>query len=111
MERAHRSLMDILSKKVQDNTHTWDLYLNQALVAIRFSENESAKHSPFFSLFQRAPIIPVHNLLQPRRRYNGENLIERGLEQAHKAFFSLCIVGENKITEDKLNMETVKGNT
>ena len=86
VERVHRSLMDILSKKVQENTHTWDLYLNQALAAIRFSENESTKHSPFFYLFQRDPIIPVHNLLQPRRRYYGEDIIERGLEQAHKAF-------------------------
>ena len=48
VERVHRSLMDILSKKVQENTHTWDLYLNQALAAIRFSENESTKQSPFF---------------------------------------------------------------
>ena len=78
--------MDILSKKVQDNMYTWDLHLNQALAAIRFSENESTKHSPFFYLFQRDPIIPVNNLLQPRRRYYGEDIIERGLEQTHKAF-------------------------
>ena len=78
--------MDILSKKVQDNMYTWDLHLNQALAAMRFSENESTKHSPFFYLFQRDPIIPVNNLLQPRRRYYGEDIIERGLEQTHKAF-------------------------
>ena len=39
----------------QENTHTWDLYLNQALAAIRFSENESTKHSPFFICFKEIP--------------------------------------------------------
>ena len=41
IERSHRALIDVISKKMQDNNHTWDLYLNQALAAIRFSINET----------------------------------------------------------------------
>ena len=70
----------------KDNNHTWDLYLNQALAAIRFSINETTKFSPFFLLFQRDPVFPIDNLLKPRRRYYGDDIIEKGLEQTHKAF-------------------------
>ena len=43
IERAHRTLHDILAKKVSENQETWDPYLNQALAAIRFNVNESSK--------------------------------------------------------------------
>ncbi|MCG8034487.1 MAG: DDE-type integrase/transposase/recombinase, partial [Candidatus Thiodiazotropha taylori] len=86
VERSHRTLLDVLSKKVKDNPYSWDLYLNQALAAIRFSENVSTKQSPFFYLFQRDPVLPIDNLLKPRRKYYGDDIIEKGLEQAHKAF-------------------------
>ena len=56
IEHFHRTLIDVLSKKIKDNPQDWDLYYNQALVAIRFSENESTKQSPFFYLFQRDPV-------------------------------------------------------
>ncbi|MEW8548463.1 MAG: reverse transcriptase domain-containing protein, partial [Candidatus Thiodiazotropha sp.] len=85
-ERSHRALMDVLSKKIQDSPHTWDLYLNQALAALRFSVNESTKLSPHFLLYQRDPVLPIHNLLKPRRRYYGDDIIEKGLEEAHKSF-------------------------
>ena len=85
-ERSHRALIDVISKKMQDNNHTWDLYLNQALAAIRFSISETTKFSPFFLLFQRDPVFPIDNLLKPRRRYYGDDIIEKGLEQTHKAF-------------------------
>ena len=29
-ERSHRTLLDVLSKKLQDNQESWDLYLSQA---------------------------------------------------------------------------------
>ena len=47
-ERSHRALMDVLSKKILNNPHTWDLYLNQALAALRFSVTESTKLVPHF---------------------------------------------------------------
>lgn len=38
-ERSHRIMLDIPSKKIEDNPFTWDVYLNQTLAAIRFSKN------------------------------------------------------------------------
>ena len=53
VERSHRTLHDVLAKKVADNQQTWDLFLNQALAAIRFNVSESSKFSPFFLLYNR----------------------------------------------------------
>ena len=78
--------MAVLSKKIKDNPHAWDLYLNQALAAVRFSENESTKQSPFFDLFQRDPVSPIDNLLKPRQKYYGDDITVKGLEQTHKTF-------------------------
>ena len=49
VERWHRSLHDILSKKLQRDGHAiLDLYLNQTLAAVRFSISEPTNKSPFF---------------------------------------------------------------
>lgn len=48
VERFHRTLHDVLSKRLAHNQETWDLHLNQALAAIRFNVSESSKFSPFY---------------------------------------------------------------
>ena len=53
VERFHKTLHDILAKKLSENQQTWDLYLNQALAAIRFNISVSSKFSPFFLLYNR----------------------------------------------------------
>ena len=70
----------------KNNPYSWDLYLNQVLAAIRFRENESTKQSTFFYLFQRDQVLPIDTLLRPRRKYYGDDIIEKGLKQSHKAF-------------------------
>ena len=69
VERFHRTLHDILAKKVADNPQTWDLNLNQALAAIRFNVSESSKFSLFFLLYNRDVVLPIDNLLDL-----GENI-------------------------------------
>ena len=86
VERFHRTLHDIMSKKVNDNLETWDIYLNQVLGAIRFNINDSTKFSPFYLLYNRDPVLPIDNILKPRRKYLGEEPHKIGLEQQHKAF-------------------------
>lgn len=86
VERFHRTLHDILSKRVNENQQTWDLYLNQALAAIRFNVSESSKFSPFFLLYNRDVVLPVDNLFKLRRKYQGEELHQIGLQEQHKAF-------------------------
>jgi len=66
-----------------------DVYLNQTLAAIRFNINESSKFSPFFLLYNRDVVLPVDNLLRPRRKYLGEDRHEIALEQQHEAFVAV----------------------
>ena len=68
VERFHRTLHDVLAKRVADDQQTWDLFLNQALAAIRFNISESSKFSPFFLLYNRNVVLPIDNILQPRRK-------------------------------------------
>ena len=86
VERFHRVLHDILAKKLKDNVNTWDLYLNQALAAIRFNVSTSSKFSPFFLLYNRDVVLPIDNILKPRRKYTGEDLHKIALEQQHNSF-------------------------
>jgi hypothetical protein len=86
IERYHRTLVNVISKKLTENPGTWDMFLNQALAAIRFGVNESTKHSPFQLLFNREVVFPIDNILKPRRKYMGEDPHKVALEQQHKAF-------------------------
>ena len=86
IERYHRTLVDVISKKLSTNEGTWDMFLNQALAAIRFGVNESTKASPFRLLFNREVVFPIDNVLRPRRKYQGEEPHKIALEQQHKAF-------------------------
>ena len=86
VERFHRTLHDVLSKKLKDIVQTWDLHLNQTLAAIRFNVSESTKFSPFFLLYARDVVLPLDNILKPRRKYMGEDMHQIALEQQHKAF-------------------------
>ncbi|CAC5412397.1 unnamed protein product [Mytilus coruscus] len=85
VERFHRTLHDVLSKLIEDHSTTWDLYLNQALAVIRFNINQSTQLSPFYALYNRDPVLPLDNILQPRRKYNGEEYHKIALQQ-HKSF-------------------------
>ena len=86
VERFHRTLHDILAKKVADNQQTWDLHLGQTLAALRFNVNESTQFTPFYLLYNRDVVLPVDNILKPRRKYVGEDYHEIVLQEQHKAF-------------------------
>lgn len=89
VERFHRTLHDILAKKLTENQQVWDTHLNQALAAIRFSISESSRFSPYFLLFNRDVVLPVDNLMKPRRKYQGEELHQIALQEQHKTFQSV----------------------
>jgi len=86
VERFHRFLGDVLSKLTEGDRHNWDLYLTQALAAVRFSMCETTKFSPYYMLFGRDVVLPVDNLLKPRRKYMGEDHHRLIIEQQHKTF-------------------------
>ena len=69
-----------------DKVQTWDLYLNQALAAIKFNVSESSKFSPYFLIYNRDPLLPINNILKPRRKYYVDQEHQIALEQQHKSF-------------------------
>jgi transposase InsO family protein len=108
IERYHRVLVDIMSKKLKDNLNTWDIHLNQTLAAIRFSVSDASKFSPFFLLFNRDVVLPLDNILKPRRKYTGEDLHQIALEQQHKAFLQ---VHQNLKASRRRHMKHANKNT
>ena len=77
---------DIFSMLIDDNLNRWDIYLNQALAAVRFNISESSKFSPYFLLYNRDVVLPLDNLLRSRRKYQGEETYKIVLEHQHKTF-------------------------
>ena len=51
-----------------------------------FNINKSTKFSPFYLLYNHDPVLPIDNILKPRRRYLGEEPHKIGLEQQCKSF-------------------------
>jgi len=86
IERFHRSLHDVLAKKLQNNLQTWDLYLNQVVAAIRFTVNETTKLSPFYMVFGRSPVMPLDTILKPRAKYVGTEPYKIAIQEQHRAF-------------------------
>jgi len=84
VERFRSTMHDVMAKKIQEDVQTWDLYLNQTLVAIHISE--STISSPFFLLYNRDVVLPLDTILISRRRYTGEDLHKIALQQQHKSF-------------------------
>ena len=85
-ERTHRVLNDVLSKYIQGEPTTWDQKLNQSLAALRFHISESSKFSPFQLVYNRDVVLPVDNIMKPRRKYMGEDAHQVALENQHKVF-------------------------
>eukprot|EP00745_Piridium_sociabile_P008697 TRINITY_DN158_c0_g1_i1.p1 TRINITY_DN158_c0_g1~~TRINITY_DN158_c0_g1_i1.p1 ORF type:complete len:1374 (-),score=188.80 TRINITY_DN158_c0_g1_i1:1054-5175(-) len=86
VERFHRTLHDALAKLARGNLEMWDVYLEQVLSAVRVSVSETTGHSPFFLLYARDPVLPIDNILRPRRKYMGEDFHKTVLENQHKTF-------------------------
>ena len=86
VERFHRTLHDILAKRLEDGPTTWDLHLNQVLAAIRFNVSEATEYTPYYLLYGRDVVLPIDNLLKPRQKYHGEDMHQISLQEQHKAF-------------------------
>lgn len=86
VERLHRTMHDILAKKVGSNEQSWDLYINQMLAAIRFHVSESTNFSPYYLLYNRDVVLPLDNILRPRRLYYGDEHHAIALQEMHRTF-------------------------
>ena len=85
-ERFHRCMNEMIQKQISEEQALWDQVLNPCLGAYRVSKNESTKHTPFFIMYGRDPILPVDTLLQPRPKYLGEDYVPTAFERLHEAY-------------------------
>ena len=86
VERSHKTLNDLLAKKIEDNVDTWDVHITSALWAHRTNVSVTTKKSPFFLLYNRLPLLPLDNLLLPRKHYQGEEYHLQVIENMHRNF-------------------------
>ena len=69
VERLHRTMNEILAKKIGDNERSLDLFINQMPATLRFNVSESTKFSPFYLVHDRNVIFPLDNTLKPHQLY------------------------------------------
>ena len=86
VEGLNHVLNDVIAKVVNSNQGDWDEHLSAALSAIRTSVNDSSRHSPFFLLYGRDPVLPMDTLLKPKIKYLGEDHLAIKLERMHRAY-------------------------
>ena len=65
VERANRTMLEILRKYVGANQRDWDVKLPLVLMAIRATPHESTGVSPFELMTGRQMTLPLHLLYQP----------------------------------------------
>jgi hypothetical protein len=53
VERANRTLADIISCYVKDNPHTWTYFLDVAVFVYNIAVNSSTGYSPFYLMYGR----------------------------------------------------------
>ncbi|XP_063895318.1 uncharacterized protein LOC135118122 [Helicoverpa armigera] len=58
LERSHATLKEYLRPFVNENAHTWDLYLNTAMFSYNSNVHSTTNYSPFELLFGFKPHIP-----------------------------------------------------
>jgi len=92
----------------------WPSYLPGFCGALNASKHSVSKHSPFYTVFHREPVLPIHSLLKPRGIFYGDDdTLPKYLENMHKAYYlvrkNLKLQHEkNKLYYDKkFNVEPV----
>lgn len=58
LERSHSTLKEYLRSYIDENSHTWDLYLNTAMLAYNSNVHSTTGFAPFELLFGHKPYIP-----------------------------------------------------
>lgn len=65
VERFNRTLINMISKYVDENQKDWDNWLPYILYAYRTSTRDSTKFTPFVLMFGREPVLPIEISLSP----------------------------------------------
>ena len=73
-ERYNQTLINSLSKFVQENRTTWDERLSEVVYAYNTAVQESTKYTPFQVMFGRVAWLPVD--INGSANYESENKVE-----------------------------------
>ena len=65
LEVFYKYLKPTLKKLCEKDPANWDKYLNQVQASYRITPNLATTESPFFLVYGRDPILPLHQLLEP----------------------------------------------
>ena len=84
-ENFNKFLKASIRKLCQEDKQGWDQVLSQILMAYRCCPHTSTGESPFFLLYNRDPVLPVHKLIKPTLPYRGNNDIGYRIEQSQIA--------------------------
>ncbi|MES9880251.1 MAG: RNase H-like domain-containing protein [Sedimenticola sp.] len=89
VERFNRTLLQMLSKYVNESQDDWDIHIPHVMLAYRSSQNESTKYSPAFLMFGHELRIPVDIMFgSPPRPEEGERenptRVKQNLQDAYK---------------------------
>ena len=80
-ENFNKFLKASIRKLCQDDKQGWDQVLGQILMAYRCCPHTSTGESPFFLVYNRDPVLPVHKLIKPTIPYRGNHDIGYKIEQ------------------------------
>ena len=89
IERSHRSLNEILAKLQNKQKNTWDLYVNQALLALRTQVSRTTNKSAYELLYHKSPVLPLDQILIPRRKNYKEDYHAAVFQDMHRAFLEV----------------------
>ena len=73
-ERFNQTLVNTLSKFVQENRQVWDEKLGEVVYAYNTAVQESTKHTPFEAMFGRMARLPVD--LNSIKHYDPDTVLE-----------------------------------
>ena len=89
VERIHRVWNDMVAKQIDGDSRAWDELVPAVLLALRTCIHDTTKHSAFYLMTGRDPVLPLDTLLLPRGKYMGEEHHKQALERHHKAMVAV----------------------
>ena len=81
----------------------WDKYINQVLASYRITPNLATAESPFFLVYSRDPILPLHQLLEPMQHFLGDPDSGKLHLETHRLALAIAkkTLDENRFTATK----------
>ena len=97
LEVIHKYLKPTLKKLCEKDPTNLDKYINQVLTSYRVMPILAMAETPFFLVYGRDPILPLHQLLEPMQRFLGDP--ESGLLNVEVHHLALAI-SKNTLDEN-----------